>query len=604
MGAGGPGASSRWESRLASPTHPQTSRASERGRSDPSRIPHTWRVAMQPAARARATTSASRRRRTPAGDSTLGTREGRLGAQADAGRHPSAKPQVGESRPAEQPPQLPVPWTAAPEAGAGRSRQVRAAASGREVRVEGRSGQPLRRAPRPPPPKHPSPSARRLVCSAAVGPGRELEPLRLVGHSWKLPCRGNRPNSHIPSYCEPAASEAEAAMEQCTSVEREVDKVLQKFLTYGQHFEQSLEELLHCVGRLRAELARAALQGTSLSATLSLVMSQCCQKIKDAVQKLASDHKDIHSSVSRVGKAIDRNFDSEICGVVSDAVWDSQEKQQQTLQLAIVEHLYQQGMLSVAEELCQESTLNVDLDFKQPFLELNRILEALHRHDLGPALEWAVSHRQPLLELNSSLEFKLHRLHFIHLLAGGPDKQLEALNYARHFQPFARLHQRDIQVMMGSLVYLRLGLENSPYCHLLDNSHWAEICETFTRDACSLLGLSVESPLSVSFASGCVALPMLMNIKAVIEQRQCTGVWSHKDELPIEIELGMKCWFHSVFACPILRQQTSESNPPIKLICGHVISQDALNKLVNGGKLKCPYCPVEQNPADGKRIIF
>lgn len=35
-------------------------------------------------------------------------------------------------------------------------------------------------------------------------------------------------------------------------------------------------------------------------------MSQCCRKIKDTVQKLASDHKDIHSSVSRVGKAIDR----------------------------------------------------------------------------------------------------------------------------------------------------------------------------------------------------------------------------------------------------------------------------------------------------------
>ncbi|XP_073851002.1 E3 ubiquitin-protein transferase RMND5B isoform X4 [Macaca fascicularis] len=254
--------------------------------------------------------------------------------------------------------------------------------------------------------------------------------------------------------------------------------------------------------------------------------------------------------------------------------------------------------------LWRESTLNVDLDFKQPFLELNRILEALHEQDLGPALEWAVSHRQRLLELNSSLEFKLHRLHFIRLLAGGPEKQLEALSYARHFQPFAQLHQREIQVMMGSLVYLRLGLEKSPYCHLLDNSHWAEICETFTRDACSLLGLSVESPLSVSFASGCVALPVLMNIKAVIEQRQCTGVWSHKDELPIEIELGMKCWYHSVFACPILRQQTSDSNPPIKLICGHVISRDALNKLINGGKLKCPYCPMEQNPADGKRIIF
>ena len=141
----------------------------------------------------------------------------------------------------------------------------------------------------------------------------------------------------------------------------------------------------------------------------------------------------------------------------------------------------------------------MDLDFKQPFLELNRILEALHEQDLGPALEyvglwvvpqgtglvcssrhpayltvlshgphrrfwrpcqapfscltsshsaglflprWAVSHRQRLLELNSSLEFKLHRLQFIRLLAGGPEKQLEALSYARHFQPFAHVHQR------------------------------------------------------------------------------------------------------------------------------------------------------------------
>ncbi|CAO2610240.1 E3 ubiquitin-protein transferase RMND5B [Lemmus lemmus] len=123
------------------------------------------------------------------------------------------------------------------------------------------------------------------------------------------------------------------------------------------------------------------------------------------------------------------------------------------------------------------------------------------------------------------------------------------------------------------------------------------------KEVSALLGRQQEEA-HTSFASGCVALPVLMNIKAVIEQRQCTGVWSHKDELPIEIELGMKCWYHSVFACPILRQQTSDSNPPIKLICGHVISRDALNKLINGGKLKCPYCPMEQNPADGKRIIF
>ena len=52
----------------------------------------------------------------------------------------------------------------------------------------------------------------------------------------------------------------------------------------------------------------------------------------------------------------------------------------------------------------------------------------------------------------------------------------------------------------------------------------------------------------------------------------------------IEIDLGKDCRFHSIFACPILRQQSSESNPPVRLTCGHVISRDALNKLANGNK--------------------
>lgn len=53
-----------------------------------------------------------------------------------------------------------------------------------------------------------------------------------------------------------------------------------------------------------------------------------------------------------------------------------------------------------------------------------------------------MTNRQRLLDLNSSLEFKLHRLYFISLLNGGVENQLEALHYARHFQPFAAQHQR------------------------------------------------------------------------------------------------------------------------------------------------------------------
>lgn len=60
----------------------------------------------------------------------------------------------------------------------------------------------------------------------------------------------------------------------------------------------------------------------------------------------------------------------------------------------------------------------------------------------------------------------------------------------------------DIQILMGSLVYLRHGIENSPYRSLLETNQWAEICNIFTRDACALLGLSVESPLSVRSEKG------------------------------------------------------------------------------------------------------
>uniref|UniRef100_A0A8D1P2B7 Required for meiotic nuclear division 5 homolog A n=1 Tax=Sus scrofa TaxID=9823 RepID=A0A8D1P2B7_PIG len=343
-------------------------------------------------------------------------------------------------------------------------------------------------------------------------------------------------------------------------------------------------------------------QDAELSGTLSLVLTQCCKRIKDTVQKLASDHKDIHSSVSRVGKAIDKNFDSDISSVGIDGCW--QADSQRLLNEVMVEHFFRQGMLDVAEELCQESGLSVDPSQKEPFVELNRILEALKVRVLRPALEWAVSNREMLIAQNSSLEFKLHRLYFISLLMGGTTNQREALQYAKNFQPFALNHQKDIQVLMGSLVYLRQGIENSPYVHLLDANQWADICDIFTRDACALLGLSVESPLSVSFSAGCVALPALINIKAVIEQRQCTGVWNQKDELPIEVDLGKKCWYHSIFACPILRQQTTDNNPPMKLVCGHIISRDALNKMFNGSKLKCPYCPMEQSPGDAKQIFF
>ncbi|XP_015917146.1 E3 ubiquitin-protein ligase RMND5A isoform X2 [Parasteatoda tepidariorum] len=392
-------------------------------------------------------------------------------------------------------------------------------------------------------------------------------------------------------------------MESCNNVEKEIEKVLTKFGAFNEHVRRTLDELIEYVQNLQQEYIESSVMET-ITPAQSSILSRCSTRVKDVVTSLATEHRDLHGTVSKVGKAIDKNFIADFATTSNEDVFQGSENAK-LLNQVISEHFLRQGMLEIAEELIKETGLQMEQNKREPFSELNRILDALKRKDLKPALTWAQSNREKLLEQSSSLEFRLHRLHFIDLLQQGVFKQEEAISYARkNFQHLAVQHEKEIQILMGSLLYLKQGIQNSPYSYLLDPIHWVEICDIFTRDACALLGLSVESPLAVCTNAGCIALPALLNIKQVMQQRLVTGVWNTRDELPIEIDLGRKCHFHSIFACPILRQQSSENNPPMRLVCGHVISRDALHKLANGNKLKCPYCPVEQNPSEAKLIHF
>lgn len=59
-----------------------------------------------------------------------------------------------------------------------------------------------------------------------------------------------------------------------------------------------------------------------------------------------------------------------------------------------------------------------------------------------------------------------------------------------------------------------------------------------------------------------------------------------------ELELGSQFVFHSVFACPVSREQGTPDNPPMLLPCGHVLAKQSLQVGFDPDKL--PYIYILQ----------
>lgn len=200
---------------------------------------------------------------------------------------------------------------------------------------------------------------------------------------------------------------------------------------------------------------------------------------------------------------------------------------------------------------------------------------------------------------HSTLEFALHRSHFIHCLLSNPlpsslvdqvpadsTGPVRALAYARkYFQPFyTSRHLPELSRLLAASLYLPLDkLKSSPYADLFTTSLHAEhLVPLFQSSYARVLKLPLTPPLkTLTDMGGGGALARLAKVKSVMKEKK-TG-WSASEELPVEIPLWEEYRFHSVFACPVSKEQTTERNPPMMLPCGHVIAKESLNRLSKGG---------------------
>jgi len=255
------------------------------------------------------------------------------------------------------------------------------------------------------------------------------------------------------------------------------------------------------------------------------------------------------------------------------------------------QHFFREGRFDLGTLFASESGVEGSEALKSPYQEMHRVLEALaKRRDVEPALDWA-ERNAARLGGEGHLEFMLHRLRFIQVLEG--EGRRAAIEYARrHFPKFAARHLEDVQGMMGLLLWAG-RLDEAPRKELAAGRLWEQAAEEVARQSCALLGQASESPLLVSVAAGAAVLPTLLKVVRTmgkgIDFKTC-------EQLPVELELGREYYFHSIFACPVSKDQSTKENPPMMLPCGHVLSRESLLticKKETARTFKCPYCPQE-----------
>jgi E3 ubiquitin-protein transferase RMND5 len=178
------------------------------------------------------------------------------------------------------------------------------------------------------------------------------------------------------------------------------------------------------------------------------------------------------------------------------------------------------------------------------FQKMYDILRDLRvNRNLKPAIEWAAENSDVLESRGSNLYFDLCRLRFIQLFSGDEsasespnpaDGPLRATSYARSaFMPFKRRYAAEINQLTGALAFWE-NLADSPYKSVFQNSSaWDEAASSFTKEFCSLLGLSADSPLYVAATAGAIALPLLAKARVLMKINKTD--WTTAEEMPVRI---------------------------------------------------------------------
>ncbi|CAB4255054.1 similar to Saccharomyces cerevisiae YDR255C RMD5 Conserved protein [Maudiozyma barnettii] len=255
---------------------------------------------------------------------------------------------------------------------------------------------------------------------------------------------------------------------------------------------------------------------------------------------------------------------------------------------------YLQNVYNISPEICSD------------FIRMGQILFDLTHCNYESCWDWAYNEQaNNHSHVIQTLRYKLYIVKGMLMTKTHPVP--DVCQYFSDKIPKAAFSNKDLQYGEDAAFILTQLIVHDNISNFQQNYEtFVDACkETFTQEYCSLHNLPNESPLSLVIMSGILSSQFFMKY-AQIKSSAHIG-WTTSNELPFDVDLPSSLThFHPVFICPVLKEETTDENPPYSLACHHVISKKALDKLSKNGTVsfKCPYCPVQSTISKTELVRF
>ncbi|CED83391.1 Predicted E3 ubiquitin ligase [Phaffia rhodozyma] len=367
--------------------------------------------------------------------------------------------------------------------------------------------------------------------------------------------------------------------------------------------------------------ARREVLGSNTLEVVDEILNRMEVAIEGSKCKVDEALKSYHKAIGKVGtaltKAMPENQSFPDLGKFSET--NSHRLLGQTVMNALTRRAEENTVLLMEEEHGFKSS-SVELENAQ---QLHRTLSAISEGDLTLAIQWATNNAGFLSARSSPLLFYLHRSIYLRKLLpsllslpapASPPGVL--IDYARqYFTPLFSLYPTEIKRLLGALLFASNSVQifrDSPYADLADPGlHAPLLVPLFEKEFCDRVGWPRKEVLGIVIGLGASSSVGRIEKARKMMKAKVGSDWEIEAELPIEIPLPPSLRFHSIFTCPVSREQATPTNPPMMLVCGHTIARESFAKLGKGTMqhlisrtAKCPYCPMETSVNSALELHF